>query len=203
VPALETGRLRLRQWRDADLAPFAALNADPEVMRHFPAPLDRSASDALARRCRDTIAERGWGLWAVEIVPGVGVGRDGDVGDPGGAGDVDAGAFIGFVGLAEPRFDAHFTPAVEVGWRLAQRFWGRGFATEAATAALVYAFGELTLDEVVSFTTVANDRSRRVMQRLGMHRDPADDFDHPSLAVADPIRPHVLYRLRREEFSVD
>jgi RimJ/RimL family protein N-acetyltransferase len=185
---LSTARLGLRGWRDSDYAPFAALNADPEVMRHFPAPLDRTASDALADRCRGTIAERGWGLWAVEVLPGA---DDGD----------DAGAFTGFVGLAEPRFDAHFTPAVEVGWRLATRFWGRGYATEAATAALGYAFGELGLDEVVSFTTVANDRSRRVMERLGMHRDPGEDFDHPSLAADDPIRPHVLYRLSRGEFA--
>jgi RimJ/RimL family protein N-acetyltransferase len=185
---LTTARLRLRGWRDSDYAPFAALNADPEVMRHFPAPLDPTASDALADRCRAAIAERGWGLWAVEVQRGA---------DDRG----DAGAFTGFVGLAEPRFDAHFTPAVEVGWRLAMRFWGRGYATEAATAALGYAFGELGLDEVVSFTTVANVRSRAVMERLGMHRDPAEDFDHPSLAADDPIRPHVLYRLSRGGFA--
>ena len=185
---LTTARLRLRGWRDDDLAPFAALNADPEVMRHFPASLDRAVSDAFADRCRAAIAQRGWGLWAVEVLPG-----DDDRGD--------AGAFLGFVGLAKPRFEAHFTPAVEVGWRLARPFWGRGYATEAATGALAYGFGELGLDEVVSFTTVANDRSRRVMERLGMHRDPGEDFDHPSLAADDPIRPHVLYRLRREEFA--
>jgi RimJ/RimL family protein N-acetyltransferase len=188
VAELATARLRLRGWREDDYAPFAQLNADPEVMRHFPAPLERTASDAVADRCRAAIAERGWGLWAVEVLPGA---------DDGG----DAGAFTGFVGLAEPRFDAHFTPAVEVGWRLAARYWGRGYATEAATAALGYAFAELGLDEVVSFTTVANDRSRRVMERLGMHRDPAEDFEHPSLAADDPIRPHVLYRLARSEFA--
>jgi RimJ/RimL family protein N-acetyltransferase len=188
LPELSTARLRLRGWRDSDYAPFAALNADPEVMRHFPAPLARAASDAFADRCRATIDERGWGLWAVEVLPGA---------DERG----DAGAFTGFVGLNVPSFDAHFTPAVEVGWRLAERFWGRGYATEAATAALGYAFGELGLDEVVSFTTVANDRSRRVMERLGMHRDPAEDFNHPSLAADDPIRPHVLYRLTRDEFA--
>lgn len=185
---LSTARLRLRGWRDSDYAPFAALNADPEVMRHFPAPLARTASDAFADRCRAAIDERGWGLWAVEVS-----------GDPAAA--THEGAFTGFVGLNVPSFDAHFTPAVEVGWRLAERFWGRGYATEAATAALGYAFGELGLDEVVSFTTVGNDRSRRAMERLGMHRDPAEDFDHPSLAADDPIRPHVLYRLTRDEFA--
>jgi RimJ/RimL family protein N-acetyltransferase len=185
---LQTERLWLRQWRDADLEPFAALNADPEVMRHFPASLSREESDALADRCRTGIEQRGWGLWAVEVRA-----------DP--AASDDAGAFIGFVGLSAPSFEAHFTPAVEVGWRLAERFWGRGYATEAATAALAHGFGELGLGEIVSFTTVANDRSRRVMERLGMHRGPADDFDHPSLAADDPIRPHVLYRLARGEFA--
>jgi RimJ/RimL family protein N-acetyltransferase len=190
VTELRTVRLLMRRWREADLAPFAALNADPEVMRHFPARMDRGASDDLARRADAALGRRGWGLWAVEV-------RADDV-EP-----EDAGAFIGFVGLNAPPFDAHFTPAVEVGWRLARGFWGRGYATEAATAAMGRGFGELHLDEIVSFTTVANDRSRRVMERLGMHRDPADDFDHPSLAADDPIRPHVLYRLSREEFAGD
>lgn len=185
---LQTGRLRLRQWRDADLPPFAALNGDPEVMRYFPARLDRAASDALADRCRAAIERRGWGLWAVEVRA-----------DPAAPGD--RGAFIGFVGLNTVPFEAHFTPAVEVGWRLAQPFWGRGYATEAALAALGHGFGKVGLDEIVSFTTAANDRSRRVMERLGMHRDSAEDFDHPSLAADDPIRPHVLYRLSRDELA--
>ena len=177
---LRTQRLVLRQWRDEDLEPFAALNADPEVMRHFPAVMTREESDGLAVGQRSLIAERGWGLWAVEVVGGA--------------------PFVGFVGLAEPRFDAHFTPAVEVGWRLAREHWGHGYATEAADTALAYAFDDLGLDEVVSFTTVANARSRRVMERLGMTHDPADDFEHPLLAEDDPIRPHVLYRLRRDDF---
>jgi RimJ/RimL family protein N-acetyltransferase len=167
----------LRQWREADLEPFAALNADPEVMRHFPAPLTHEQSDAFVERERLLIAERGWGLWAVELV--------------------QRAAFIGFVGLAEPRFDAHFTPAVEVGWRLAREHWGHGYATEAARAAVEFGFDELGLDEIVSFTTVSNDRSRKVMERLGMTHDEADDFEHPLLAHGDPLRPHVLYRLRR------
>jgi RimJ/RimL family protein N-acetyltransferase len=177
VTELRTPRLVLRQWRDDDLASFAELNADPEVMRHFPSVLGRAESDALALCARALITARGWGLWAVEV-------RDG-------------APFIGFVGLAQPRFDAHFTPAVEIGWRLAPEHWGYGYATEGARAAISYAFEELELEEIVSFTTVANDRSRRVMERLGMTHDPADDFEHPLLAHGDPHRPHVLYRLRR------
>jgi RimJ/RimL family protein N-acetyltransferase len=177
VSELRTSRLLLRQWRDADYEPFAALNADPEVMRHFPAPMSRERSDAFGDRERQLIDERGWGIWAVEV-PGEHV-------------------FVGFVGLAEPRFEAHFMPAVEVGWRLAREHWGRGYATEAARAALAFGFETIGLEEIVSFTTVANERSRRVMERLGMTHDPTDDFEHPSLPPGDPIRPHVLYRIRR------
>ena len=172
--AARTPRLVLRAWRDDDLAPFAALNADPAVMRHLPAPLGRAESDALAARIRAGIAERGFGLWAVEV-PGV-------------------AAFAGFVGLSVPRFEAAFTPCVEVGWRLARAHWGRGYATEAAAAALDLAFGPLGLGEVVSFTAPANRASRAVMARLGMRRDPADDFEHPMLPAGHPLRPHVLYR---------
>jgi RimJ/RimL family protein N-acetyltransferase len=178
---LQTPRLVLRQWREADLDPFAALNADPEVMRHFPAPLTRQQSDALAERERTLIVERGWGLWAVELVQGA--------------------AFIGFVGLAEPRFEAHFTPAVEVGWSLAREHWGNGYASEGARVAITFAFDDLGLDEIVSITTVGNDRSRSVMERLGMTHDAADDFEHPLLARGHPLRPHVLYRLRRSTFD--
>jgi RimJ/RimL family protein N-acetyltransferase len=173
---LRTERLLLRQWRDDDLEPFAALNADAETMRYFPAPLTRAQSDAFAAYNRGRIAERGWGLWAVEVV--------------------GAAPFVGFVGLNEPRFEAHFTPAVEVGWRLARTHWGRGYATEAGRAAIAFAFAELGLEEIVSFTTEPNERSRRVMERLGMTHDPADDFDHPLLPDW-PLRRHVLYRLRR------
>jgi RimJ/RimL family protein N-acetyltransferase len=177
VSALSTPRLILRQWRDDDLKPFAALNANAEVMRFFPAPLSRRQSGVFAARARDGIKQRGWGLWAVEVV--------------------ESSQFIGFIGLADPRFDAHFTPAVEVGWRLARPAWGQGYATEGARAALVYGFADLGLPEIVSFTPVGNERSRRVMERLGMSHDPADDFDHPSLS-AGPLRLHVLYRLRRD-----
>ena len=173
---LRTERLLLRGWRDADLEPFAALNGDPETMRYFPAPLTREESDALAARARAQIEAEGWGLWAVEV-PGV-------------------ADFAGFVGLAIPSFEASFTPAVEVGWRLAREHWGKGYATEAARAAVAHGFGELGLDEIVSFTLRLNEPSIRVMERIGMTRDPAEDFDHPRVPVGHPLRPHVLYRLR-------
>jgi len=175
VNALRTPRLVLRQWRQSDFDSFAALNADSEVRRFFPAPLTREESDALAKRAERDIAERGWGLWAVEVM--------------------ESAPFIGFVGLAEPSFDAHFTPAVEVGWRLSRDQWGNGYATEAARAAITFAFDDLGLDEIVSFTSEVNERSRRVMERLGMTHDPQDDFDHPSVA-SGPLRRHVLYRIR-------
>jgi len=180
VPApdeLRTERLLLRQWRPEDRPPFAALNADPEVMRHFPSTLARAESDTFADRCEAGIAQRGWGLWAVEVLPG----------------DDRAGSgFIGFTGLNVPGFEAHFTPCVEVGWRLARGHWGHGYATEAARAAVGYGFDVLDLDEIVSFTYVGNDRSRRVMEKLGMVED--GEFDHPRLP-GDPIERHVLYRL--------
>ena len=174
---LTTDRLLLRGWRDDDRAPFAALNADPEVMEHFPAPLTRAESDALVDRITTGFDVHGYGLWAVE--------------------ERATGGFIGFTGLTLQTFPAHFTPAVEVGWRLARRSWGHGFATEAATAAVAYGFDVAGLDEIVSITAVTNVRSQRVMQRLGMTRDPADDFDHPNIAEGSPLRRHVLYRLRR------
>ena len=171
---LRTERLLLRPWRDEDREPFAALNADSVVMEHFPSTMTREQSDAFVDFLMDGFAERGWGLWAVEA----------------------EGAFVGFVGLLVPRFEAHFTPAVEIGWRLARHAWGKGYATEAGRAVLDFAFGELGLDEVVSFTATTNLPSQRVMQRLGMTHDPADDFDHPRVPEG-PLRRHVLYRLRR------
>jgi RimJ/RimL family protein N-acetyltransferase len=177
---LRTERLLLRRWREEDRQPFADLNADPEVMRHFPAPLTRAESDWLADLADRELGDRGYGLWAVEV-PGA---------DP----------FIGFVGLSRARFQAHFAPAVEVGWRLARRAWGRGYAAEAAQAALAAGFEQAGLVEIVSFTVPGNARSRAVMDRLGMGRDPADDFDHPALPEGHPLRRHVLYRLRREDW---
>ena len=174
---ITTARLRLRPWRNEDLPAFAALNADPRVMAYYPEVLSRAESDALVARIRDHFAKHGFGLWAVEA--------------PGRAG------FIGYVGLAVPMFEARFTPCVEVGWRLAAEHWGRGYATEAASAVLAHAFGPLGLDGAVSFTAPANRRSRRVMERLGMTRSPENDFEHPSLPAGHPLRPHVLYRLSR------
>jgi RimJ/RimL family protein N-acetyltransferase len=178
---LRTDRLLLRQWREEDLGPWAELNADPEVMEHFPSVLTRDESDVLATRCREHLQTNGWGLWAVEV-PGV-------------------APFIGWVGLARPAFEAPFTPAVEVGWRLARRWWGHGYASEGARAALGFAFAELALDEVVSFTSVRNERSQAVMRRIGMRRDPRDDFEHPGIPEGHPLRPHVLYRLGRAEWE--
>jgi RimJ/RimL family protein N-acetyltransferase len=175
--AIRTQRLYLRLWRDEDLPAFAALNADPRVMEFFPKVLDRAESDARVTGIRDHVSRHGFGQWAVEV-PGV-------------------ADFIGFVGLSMPLFQAHFTPCVEVGWRLAREHWGHGYATEAARAALDYGFGPLGLREIVSFTVPANRRSRAVMERIGMTRSPADDFDHPALPEGHPLRRHVLYRVIR------
>jgi RimJ/RimL family protein N-acetyltransferase len=180
-PELRTPRLLLRRWRDTDRTPFAALNADPFVMEHFPAPLRREESDDLADRIAADIDERGWGLWAVEIA--------------------GTAPFAGFVGLNPATFDAPFTPAVEIGWRLAREHWGHGYATEGASAALAFGFDALALEEIVSFTTHGNARSRRVMERLGMRRDPADDFDNPNVPDGDALRPHVLYRVDRPRWQ--
>jgi ribosomal-protein-alanine N-acetyltransferase len=176
VPRLHTDRLLLREWRDADRKPFAALNADPEVMEHFPAPLTREESDAFVDRMIARWTADGFGLWAVE--------RASD------------GAFLGLTGLAVPAWAPE--PSVEVGWRFARSAWGRGYATEAAGAAVRFGFEVLGLAEIVSYTTPGNVRSRRVMERLGMTRDPAGDFLHPRLPEGHPIRPHVTYRLSRD-----
>jgi 3-dehydroquinate dehydratase / shikimate dehydrogenase len=168
--------LLLRQWTPDDREPFARLNADPRVMEYFAARLSKAESDASADAIQNHIEQHGWGLWALDV-PGV-------------------APFAGFVGLSRPRFDAHFTPCVEVGWRLAPEFWGCGYATEGALAVLRFGFDVLRLDEIVSFTTERNLRSRRVMERLGMTHDPNDDFDHPGLASDHELRRHVLYRKR-------
>ena len=172
-----TERLLLRQWREDDKESFARLNADPVAMEHFPSTLDRDASDGFADRNAEHLALHGWGLWAVEVRA--------------------TGRFIGYTGLAVPRFTAHFTPAVEIGWRLLPEVWGNGYATEAARAALAVGFDDLRLDEIVSFTAVGNRRSRAVMERIGMTHDPGEDFDHPALPDGHRLQRHVLYRLRR------
>lgn len=179
--ALATKRLILRQWQESDLEPFAALNADPRVMEFFPALISRKESDAIVKRMSDLITQNGWGLWAVSLI--------------------ETGEFIGFIGLNDTTFKAPFTPAIEVGWRLAFNHWGKGYATEGAKAALQYGFETLHLDQIVSFTTVANMRSRHVMEKIGMHRDSKDDFDHPKIAEGHPLRRHVLYRLSQNEWK--
>lgn len=173
---VETSRLRLRQWRPEDRAPFAALNSDPVAMAFFPATLTREQSDALADRIEGLIAERGWGFWAVEIKA--------------------TGAFAGFVGLHVPKPDLPMMPCVEIGWRLLPEFWGKGFATEAARVG----FENLGLSEIVSFTAVPNARSWAVMERLGMTRDAAT-FEHPHVAEGHVLRPHYLYRLSRVRWA--
>jgi len=173
---LATGRLLLRTWRESDLAPFAALNADPRVMEFFPKVLTREESDQRAIQVTEHFDRHGFGLWAVEV-----------------KGVAD---FIGFVGLNVPTFTAHFTPCVEIGWRLAYAHWNRGYATEAAQAAVAFAFDELQLEEIVALTAVGNHRSRRVMTHLGMTYSAHDDFEHPALPEGHVLRKHVLYRLR-------
>jgi len=179
VVDIETDRLIMRRWQASDLEPFAALNADPVVMEHFPAVLTRRESDALVARIEAGFDERGYGLWALET-------------------KADA-TMIGFCGLELQTFPAPFTPAVEVGWRLAHHAWGHGYASEAARAAIAFAFDEVHLDEVVSMTAVSNVRSQRVMERIGMTRDHGADFMHPKVPAGSPLRPHVLYRLHRRD----
>jgi len=175
---LRAPRLRLRRWLPSDRTPFAALNADPQVMEHFSSStLSREDSDILASRIEAHFHQHGFGLWAVEI-PNV-------------------ASFAGFVGLSVPDFEAHFTPCVEIGWRLAAQHWGKGYATEGARAVLAFAFQTLALGEIVSFTVPGNLRSRQVMERIGMVHDPADDFDHPKLPEGHRFRRHVLYRIAR------
>jgi len=172
-----TERLQLRRWRESDREPFARLNADPRVMEFLPRALSRDESNGLVDRIETHFEEHGFGLYAAELV--------------------EDRSFIGYIGLAVPRFTAHFTPCVEIGWRLALEHWGRGLATEGAREIVRYAFGELGLRELVSFTVPGNLRSRRVMEKLAMTHSPADDFDHPGLPEGDPLRRHVLYRLRK------
>jgi RimJ/RimL family protein N-acetyltransferase len=180
-PTLTTSRLLLRPWRDADRAPFAAMSADPQVMEFFPKLLDWAESDSMVDRIENHFVRHGFGLWAVEVP--------------------DVAPFAGFVGLWIPEFETHFSPFVEVGWRLARAYWGLGYASEAAQGALEFGFRQAELDEIVSMTAVANHRSRRVMQRIGMTHTPADDFDHPKLAADHPLCRHVLYRLPRTSWQ--
>ncbi|NTY88986.1 GNAT family N-acetyltransferase [Serratia fonticola] len=169
----ETPRLLLRGWQDSDLPAFAALNSDPEVMKYFPAALNRAESDAQANRIRQFMQQHGWGLWAIEVK--------------------HQAAFIGFVGLAIPGDDLPCSPCVEIGWRLSKEHWGQGYASEAARCALDIAFNTLQLSEVVFFTAEINLPSRRVMERIGMNFS-GETFEHPRLPLCHPLRKHVLYR---------
>ena len=172
---MKTDRLELREWRESDRDAWAVMNADPAVREFFPSVLTREESDLAFDRIATGLAENGWGLWAVAL----------------------DGEFLGFTGLALQTFEASFTPATEIGWRFAAHAWGHGYATEAARAVLEFAFSELGLPEIVSMTAVQNTPSRRVMERIGMTRDPSEDFDHPAVPVGSPVRRHVLYRIAR------
>lgn len=178
---LRTERLVLRRWKDSDREPFAALNAAPRVMEFFPSTLTREECDAMIDRIERHFEERGFGLWSVEVQGGP--------------------SCIGFVGLWTPTFEAHFTPCVEIGWRLAYESWGNGYAPEAARAALRFGFENLGLDEIVAMAVAGNHRSRRVMDKLGMTYDPNDDFDHPRFESGHPLQRHVLYRLPRSRWT--
>jgi RimJ/RimL family protein N-acetyltransferase len=177
TPRLLTDRLILREWTESDREPFARMNADARVMEFLGGAQSREASDQSFDRVREHFREHGFCFFAAEER-----GRD--------------ASFIGFIGLAVPGFEAHFTPCVEIGWRLLPEYWNQGLATEGARVSVQYARESLGLEEIVAFTTETNLRSRKVMEKLGMTRNPRDDFDHPSLPAEDPLRPHVLYRLR-------
>jgi len=179
---LETPRLVLRPWRVEDRELFALLNADPEVMEYFPSTLSREESDAGADRIEKHFQNHSYGLWAAEL-PGL-------------------APFIGYIGLMIPWFQVPFesrsTPCVEIGWRLARRWWGQGLASEGSRAALAFGFEHLNYSEIVSFTVPDNRRSRRVMEKLGMQY--SEDFEHPGLEAGHPLRRHVLYRLAQSEW---
>lgn len=173
---ITTPRLLLRPWRDSDREPFALMSADPEVMEFFPACLTRQQCDEIVKQVQAHQQKHGFCFFAAELI--------------------GKAPFIGFIGLQHVPFQAAFTPAVEIGWRLSREYWDRGLATEGALAAARYAFRNLELAEIVSFTVPGNVRSRRVMEKIGMQREKAGDFEHPGFALGHPLRRHVLYRLK-------
>jgi 3-dehydroquinate dehydratase / shikimate dehydrogenase len=182
--SIKTKRLILRPWSDEDLEPFAQMNADPHVREYFPGLLSRQESNASVKVMSDHIQRCGWGFWAASLAL--------------------TGEFIGFIGLEDVHFTAPFNklaPAVEIGWRLAFNYWGKGYATEGALAALEYGYEKLNLEEIVSFTAVVNQRSRHVMEKVGMHHSLEDDFDHPKLSEGHLLRRHVLYRLEKSKWQ--
>jgi len=179
---LETERLILRDWQESDILPFIEMNQDPEVMKYFPAILSADETNSLVMRIKSHFREHGFGLFAVELK--------------------SEKKFIGFVGLFIPSFEAHFMPAVEIGWRLSSKYFNKGFATEAAKKVLEHAFGELKLKEVVSFAVMTNQPSINVMQKIGMTHDAKDDFQHPKLDKNHPLSWHVLYRIKSPSAGV-
>lgn len=179
VPEVAGERLRLRAWREADLAPFAEMNADPQVASWLSGPLTRAESDAFVERIQEHMRQHGFGFWALEL-PGV-------------------ADFAGYVGFAVPNFEADFMPCVEIGWRLCPAYWGHGYVTEAARGCLGFAFRRVGLSELLSFTAIGNQRSRAVMERIGMRE--SREFDHPKLDVTHPLRRHVIYRLAATEWE--
>lgn len=172
--SLRTERLILRRWSDTDLHALTAMNQDPKVMEFIGPVLSDDENRAMITRAEKSWNGLGYGRFAVEIA--------------------DTCELIGFIGLAQCKFDSHFTPAVEIGWRLAHRFWNLGYATEGATAVVSWAFDNCEINEIVSFSSILNLSSRRVMEKIGLHRNVADDFLHPNLTPGDPLRPCVLYR---------
>lgn len=176
---IETERLILREWEESDIEPFAKLNADPDVMEYFPSTLSTQETEEMVSRIKEKFAENGFGFWAVELK--------------------STGDFTGFVGLNIPHYELPFSPCVEIGWRLSKEFWGKGIAVEAARAALKYAFSKLDQDEIVSFTTVDNRKSRSVMEKLGFSNT-QENFMHPLLPEDHPLREHVLYRLSKSDW---
>jgi RimJ/RimL family protein N-acetyltransferase len=179
---LETDRLLMREWQEGDLKPFAEMGQDPDVMRYFPKQMSQEDAKQFIAKSNLFLQQKGFTLWATTVK--------------------ESGQFAGFVGLAEPSYQTHFTPCVEIGWRLAKRFWGHGYATEAAKRVLKYAFEDLNLPEIVSFTSVLNAPSMKVMERIGMSRDTGGDFDHPKIPQDHPLCRHVLYRIKKQNSVV-
>lgn len=179
ISTLLTERLILRQWQPSDYADFAQMNADTEVMRYFPKRLSSAQSDMIAHKCQQLIEDNGWGFWVVSLK--------------------ETSKFIGMVGLNETHADMPFAPSVEIGWRLQKRYWGQGYATEAARAALCFAFNDLKLDAVVAFTAIINEQSQMIMKRIGMSNT-QDDFYHPMLDSDHPLAKHVLFKITQDDW---
>ncbi len=180
VPTICTQRLILRPWKESDLEPFAALNNDPRVMEFYASTLSREESDALAKKFQNEFAQRGYGHWAVEVP--------------------EKADFIGYIGLNYWNLEASFAPCIDIGWRLAVEHWGQGYATEGASAALKYGFEVFKFPEIVSMATIENTKSHRLMERLGMKRNPSEDFEHPKVPKGNPLSWRVLYRLKQERW---